>query len=90
MIHVVKDNANKGKLRVPIEDYRVAIALDANHFAHNVHLHLGLCKVLVTHGRGKDVITSCSEALEIGEKLVEFWFELFSIYSFSCKDVTCI
>lgn len=66
-----EDNASKGKLRVAVEDYRAAIALDPNHSAHNVHLHLGVCKVLVKLGRGKDAITSCSEALEIDEELVE-------------------
>lgn len=66
-----EDNASKGKLRVAVEDFRAAIALDPNHSAHNVHLHLGVCKVLVKLGRGKDAITSCSEALEIDEELVE-------------------
>lgn len=66
-----EDNASKGKLRVAVEDYRAAIALDPNHSAHNVHLHLGACKVLVKLGRGKDALASCSEALEIDEELVE-------------------
>lgn len=66
-----EDNASKGKLRVAVEDYRAAIALDPNHSAHNVHLHLGVCKVLVKLGRGKDAIVSCSETLEIDEELVE-------------------
>lgn len=66
-----EDNASKGKLRIAVEDFRAAIALDPNHSAHNVHLHLGVCKVLVKLGRGKDAIASCSEALEIDEELVE-------------------
>ncbi|TYJ50777.1 hypothetical protein E1A91_A01G232800v1 [Gossypium mustelinum] len=66
-----EDNANKGKLRVAVEDYKGALALDPNHLAHNVHLHLGLCKVLVRLGRGKDALSSCSEALNIDEELLE-------------------
>ncbi|KAJ6750121.1 hypothetical protein OIU85_000726 [Salix viminalis] len=65
------DNASKGKLRVSVEDYRAALALDPDHLAHNVHLYLGLCKVLVKLGRGKDAITSCNEALNINEELLE-------------------
>ncbi|XP_073121232.1 dnaJ protein P58IPK homolog B-like [Henckelia pumila] len=48
------DNASKGKLRLAVEEYKSAIALDPNHTAHNVNLHLGLCKVLVKLGRGQD------------------------------------
>lgn len=62
---------NKGKLRVAIEDYKGALALDPYHLAHNVRLHLGLCKVLVRLGRGKDALSSCSEALNIDEELLE-------------------
>ncbi|XP_059646894.1 dnaJ protein P58IPK homolog [Cornus florida] len=66
-----EDNENKGKLRLAVEDYRGAIALDPNHVAHNVHLYLGLCKVLVKLGRGKDAVNSCTEALNIDGELVE-------------------
>ncbi|CAH9127032.1 unnamed protein product [Cuscuta epithymum] len=66
-----EENESKGKLRLAVEDYRAALALDPNHSAFNVHLHLGLCKVLVKLGRGKDAISSCSEALQIDEELVE-------------------
>ncbi|XWS43601.1 hypothetical protein CRYUN_Cryun16bG0118400 [Craigia yunnanensis] len=66
-----EDNVNKGKLRLAVEDYKGALALDPNHLAHNVHLHLGLCKVLVKLGRGKDALSSCSEALNIDGELLE-------------------
>lgn len=66
-----EDNAAKGKLRVAVEDFRAALALDPSHSAHNVHLHLGLCKVLVKLGRGKDAVNSCTEALEIDGELDE-------------------
>ncbi|OWM69728.1 hypothetical protein CDL15_Pgr025577 [Punica granatum] len=66
-----EDNVNKGKLRVAVEDYKAAIALDPDHAAHNVHLYLGLCKVLVKLGRGKDALSSCTAALEIDEELTE-------------------
>ncbi|XWS66900.1 hypothetical protein CRYUN_Cryun05aG0240600 [Craigia yunnanensis] len=66
-----EDNVNKGKLRLAVEDYKGALALDPNHLAHNVHLHLGLCKVLVKLGRGKDALRSCSEALDIDGELLE-------------------
>ncbi|KAJ6968550.1 dnaJ protein P58IPK [Populus alba x Populus x berolinensis] len=66
-----EDNASKGKLRVSVEDYRAALTLDPHHLAHNVHLHLGLCKVLVKLGRGKDALTSCNEALNIDGELLE-------------------
>ncbi|THG22433.1 hypothetical protein TEA_004643 [Camellia sinensis var. sinensis] len=66
-----EDNINKGKLRLAVEDYKAALALDPNHLAHNFHLHLGLCKVLVKLGRGKDGVSSCTEVLDIDEELVE-------------------
>ncbi|PIN23378.1 Molecular chaperone (DnaJ superfamily) [Handroanthus impetiginosus] len=66
-----EDNASKGKLRLAVEEYKAALAFDPNHSAHNVHLHLGLCKVLVKLGRGKDAVTSCTEVLEIDGDLVE-------------------
>ncbi|KAI8556350.1 hypothetical protein RHMOL_Rhmol05G0245900 [Rhododendron molle] len=66
-----EDNASKGKLRLAVEDYKAALALDPKHLAHNIHLHLGLCKVLVQLGRGKDAITSCTEVLDIDGELVE-------------------
>lgn len=66
-----EDNVNKGKLRVAVEEFKAALALDPNHTAHNVHLHLGLCKVLTKLGRGKDALSSCSEALNIDEELIE-------------------
>ncbi|XVF76468.1 hypothetical protein PTKIN_Ptkin13bG0268700 [Pterospermum kingtungense] len=66
-----EDNVNKGKLRLAVEDYKGALALDPNHLAHNVHLHLGLCKVLVKLGRGKDALSNCSAALNIDEELLD-------------------
>lgn len=66
-----EDNVEKGKLRLAVEDFKGALALDPNHTAYNVHLHLGLCKVLVKLGRGKDALTSCTEALNIDEELIE-------------------
>lgn len=66
-----EDNVSKGKLRLAVEEYNAALALDPNHLAHNVHLHLGLCKVLVKLGRGKDAVTSCNEALNIDGDLIE-------------------
>ncbi|XP_073282121.1 dnaJ protein P58IPK homolog isoform X1 [Primulina huaijiensis] len=65
------DNASKGKLRLAVEEYKAAIALDPNHTSHNVNLHLGLCKVLVKLGRGQDAVTSCNEVLEIDGDSVE-------------------
>lgn len=58
-------------MRLAVEDYKGALALDPDHLAHNVHLHLGLCKVLVKLGRGKDASSSCSEALNIDGELLE-------------------
>lgn len=66
-----EDNASKGKLRVAVEEFKAALAVDPDHLAHNVHLHLGLCKVLVRLGRGKDALNSCSEALKIDEELID-------------------
>lgn len=66
-----EDNVGKGKLRVAVEDYKAALAIDPNHIAYNVHLHLGLCKVLVKLGRGKDALSSCTEALSIDEELID-------------------
>ncbi|XP_020087008.1 dnaJ protein P58IPK homolog B [Ananas comosus] len=66
-----EDNVAKGKLRLAVEDFKAALAFDPNHSAHNVHLYLGLCKVLVKLGRGKDALDSCTEALNIDGELVE-------------------
>ncbi|XP_010264715.1 PREDICTED: dnaJ protein P58IPK homolog [Nelumbo nucifera] len=66
-----EDNLGKGKLRLAVEDFKGALAVDPSHIAHNVHLHLGLCKVLVKLGRGKDALVSCTEALDIDEELTE-------------------
>ncbi|XP_022963264.1 dnaJ protein P58IPK homolog [Cucurbita moschata] len=66
-----EDNVSKGKLRLAVEEYKAALALDPNHLAHNAHLHLGLCKVLVKLSRGKDALTSCNEALNIDGNLIE-------------------
>ncbi|KAK1265400.1 Chaperone protein dnaJ 6 [Acorus gramineus] len=66
-----EDNVEKGKLRLAVEDFKAALALDPSHTTHNVHLHLGLCKVLVKLGRGKDAVNSCSEALDIDGELIE-------------------
>ncbi|XP_058738135.1 dnaJ protein P58IPK homolog [Vicia villosa] len=66
-----EDNASKGKLRVAVEEFKSALAVDPDHRAHNVNLHLGLCKVLVRLGRGKDALNSCSEALNIDEELID-------------------
>ena len=62
---------------VPITEHalqilkKTTLALDPSHHAHNVHLHLGLCKVLVKLGRGKDTVNSCTNTLEIDWELVE-------------------
>ncbi|EEE56111.1 hypothetical protein OsJ_04970 [Oryza sativa Japonica Group] len=66
-----EDNAAKGKLRVSAEDYKAALAMDPDHTSYNVHLYLGLCKVLVKLGRGKEAISSCTEALNIDGELVD-------------------
>ncbi|KAK7396559.1 hypothetical protein VNO78_17651 [Psophocarpus tetragonolobus] len=66
-----EDNASKGKLRVAVEEFKAALAVDPINVAHNVHLHLGLCKVLVKLGRGKDALESCNEVLRINEELIE-------------------
>lgn len=58
-------------MRVAVEEFKTALAVDPNHLAHNVHLHLGLCKVLVQLGRGKDALNSCDEVLKINEELVD-------------------
>ena len=66
-----EDNAAKGKLRLSAEDYKKALAMDPDHTAYNVHLYLGLCKTLVILGRGKEAISSCTEALNIDSDLVD-------------------
>ncbi|XP_006645415.1 dnaJ protein P58IPK homolog B [Oryza brachyantha] len=66
-----EDNAAKGKLRVSAEDYKAALAMDPDHTSYNVHLYLGLCKTLVKLGRGKEAVSSCTEALNIDGELVD-------------------
>ncbi|GJN16578.1 hypothetical protein PR202_gb03581 [Eleusine coracana subsp. coracana] len=66
-----EDNAAKGKLRLAAEDYKAALAMDPDHTAYNLHLYLGLCKTLVKLGRGKEAISSCTEALNIDGELVD-------------------
>lgn len=76
------DNVSKGKFRLAVEEYKAALALDPNHSAHNVNLHLGLCKVLVKLGRGKDAISSCSEALELDGELIDALVQVQSLSAF--------
>lgn len=66
-----EDNVEKGKLRLAVEDYKAALAMDPAHLAHNVRLHLGLCKVLVKLGRGNDALSNCTEALNVDGELTE-------------------
>ncbi|MCO5593452.1 hypothetical protein L7F22_047466 [Adiantum nelumboides] len=66
-----EDLAEKGKFRMAVEEFRAVLAIDPDHLAFNVNLHLSLCKVLVKLGRAKDAVSSCSSALEINEELVE-------------------
>ncbi|XP_068644163.1 dnaJ protein P58IPK homolog B-like [Aristolochia californica] len=66
-----EDNMEKGKLRVAVEEFKAALAVDPNHVSHNVHLHLGLCKALVKLGRGKDALNSCTEVLNIDGELLD-------------------
>jgi len=82
-----EDNASKGKLRVAVEEFKAALAVDPDHLAHNVHLHLGLCKVLVRLGRGKDALNSCSEALKIDEELIDALVQVH--YNFEHPCVLC-
>ena len=77
-----EDNESRGKLRLAVEDYRAALALDPNHTAYNVNLHLGLCKVLVKLGRGKDAVSSCTEALNIDGELLEALVQVSHSYVF--------
>lgn len=77
-----EDNASKGKLRLAVEEYKAALAMDPNHSAHNVNLHLGLCKVLVKLGRGKDAISSCSEALELDGELIDALVQVLYLSTF--------
>lgn len=81
-----EDNASKSKLRLAVEEYKAALALDPNHTAHNIHLHLGLCKVYVKLGRGKDAITSCTEVLEIDRDLVEALVQVIFCYCAYCPN----
>ncbi|KAI4341932.1 hypothetical protein MLD38_026601 [Melastoma candidum] len=66
-----EDNMSKGKLRLAAEDYKAALAMDPDHTAYNVNLYLGLCKVLVKLGRGKEALSSCTDALNIDGELTE-------------------
>ncbi|XP_011620841.1 dnaJ protein P58IPK homolog B isoform X1 [Amborella trichopoda] len=66
-----EENLAKGKLRLAVEDFKGALALDPNHTAYNVHLYLELCKVLIKLGRGKDALDSCTAALDIDGELID-------------------
>ncbi|KAI8013591.1 hypothetical protein LOK49_LG05G00687 [Camellia lanceoleosa] len=70
LLKKTKKNENKGKVRLAVEDYKAALALDPNHLAHNVHLYLGLCKVLVKLGRGKDARGEARLLIEDWERAV--------------------
>lgn len=69
-----------------VEDYKAALALDPVHSAHNVHLHLGLCKVSVKLGRGKDALNSCNDALNIDEELLEALIQVCVPYHMDAVD----
>eukprot|EP00250_Pteridium_aquilinum_P025251 c3041_g1_i1 orf=264-1856(-) len=66
-----EDLAEKSKFRMAVEEFKAALEVDPEHLAFNANLHLGLCKVLVKLGRGKDAVGSCSSALEVNGELVE-------------------
>ncbi|ERM99366.1 hypothetical protein AMTR_s00108p00153640, partial [Amborella trichopoda] len=66
-----EENLAKGKLRLAVEDFKGALALDPNHTAYNVHLYLELCKVLIKLARGKDALDSCTAALDIDGELID-------------------
>lgn len=85
-----EDNASTGKLRLAAEEYKVALAMDPNHSAHNVHLHLGLCKVQVKLGRGNDAVKSCTEALEIDRDFVEALVQVCIFCSFIIKNESLV
>lgn len=85
-----EDNVSKGKLRVAVEDFKAALALDPNHTAHNVHLYLGLCKVLVKLGRGKDALSSCTEALNINEELIEALVQVCCVNTWILLILLCL
>ncbi|KAJ7551932.1 hypothetical protein O6H91_06G035000 [Diphasiastrum complanatum] len=66
-----EEAAEKSKFRLAVEEYTAALQIDTEHDAHNVKLFLGLCKVLVKLGRGKNALDACSSALKIDADLVE-------------------
>ncbi|KAF5944088.1 hypothetical protein HYC85_018165 [Camellia sinensis] len=55
-------NKNKGQPGLAVEDYKAALALDPNHLAHNIHLHLGekideeLVEALIQRGEARLLI----------------------------------
>lgn len=65
------DLAEKSKFRMAVEEYKAALEMDPEHTLFNANLYLGLCKVLVKLGRGKDAMSSCSSALDINGELLE-------------------
>jgi tetratricopeptide (TPR) repeat protein len=69
---------------VAVEEFKSALAVDPDHLAHNVNLHLGLCKVLVRLGRGKDALNSCSEALKIDEELIDALVQVLYNFKHHC------
>jgi tetratricopeptide (TPR) repeat protein len=69
---------------VAVEEFKSALAVDPDHLAHNVNLHLGLCKVLVRLGRGKDALNSCSEALKIDEELIDALVQVLNNFKHHC------
>lgn len=66
-----------------MEDYKSALALDPDHVAHNLHLHFGLCKLLVRLGRGKDALNACTEVLTIDEEHVEALVQVLNLFNLS-------
>lgn len=85
-----EDNASNGKLRLAIEEYKAALALDPNHTVHNVHLHLGLCKAQVKLGRGRDAVASCTEVLEVDGDLVEALVQVCILCSLDIKYINLV
>ncbi|ERM99360.1 hypothetical protein AMTR_s00108p00145500 [Amborella trichopoda] len=56
----VEDNLAKGKLRLAVEDFKGALALDPNHTAYHVHLAYQKALGLASEHFRPSLLSSCA------------------------------
>nr|GEU51531.1 hypothetical protein [Tanacetum cinerariifolium] len=88
LLHGRRRNENKGKLRVAVEDYKAALALDPNHVAHNLNNLISHMLALFCSHMDSDVEARMIKGILEGGGNIRVRVILEGITSiFACKSV---